>query len=363
IGSKAFEDCVNLQTVEIPDSMMRISDSAFDGCPRVKLNATPGTYGAIFAAELQKSEVDEVEYEDVQDSQVIEAGDIAGDSVSTEDVPDEESEIKEQETEEPEAEEQETDPVDEEDDETKDNPTPEPTIGVETQTINNLTLLGQSSIVSGRAVIFIDNRQSNVLSGDQDSEQYIEGGRVDLAQFDADALSEAEGGTQEVAGVENLLVDRAQKGKDFPKYTIVGDTKIAAQAFYQNAYLKEYNIEDGITEIGEFAFARSGLTSVEIPEGVTEIGYGAFYHCDSLREVTIPSTVTKIDAYAFDKTPWIQDVNAASPYKIVGDGILIAYGGTDSVVNIPDGVKQIGALAFQDHMVISAVNIPASVHV
>lgn len=358
IGSKAFEDCVNLQTVEVPDSMMRISDSAFDGCPRVKLNATPGTYGALFAAELQKSEVDEVEYEDVQDSQVIEAGDIAGDSVATEDVPDEESEIKEQEIEEQESEEQEIDPAD---DETEDNPMPEPTIGVETQTINNLTLLGQSSIVSGRAVIFIDNRQSNVLSGDQDSEQYIEGGRVDLAQLDSDGMSEVESGTQEVAGVENVLVDRAQKGKDFPKYTIVGDTKIAAQAFYQNADLKEYNIEDGIKEIGEFSFARSGLTSVEIPEGVTEIGYGAFYHCDSLREVTIPSTVTKIDAYAFDKTPWIQDVNAASPYKIVGDGILIAYGGTDSVVNIPDGVKQIGPMVFQDHMGITAVNIPASV--
>lgn len=353
IGSKAFEDCVNLQTVELPDSMMRISDSAFDGCPKVKFNATPGTYGAEFAAEFQKSEVDEIEYEDVQDSQVIEADDIVGDSVSTENNPDEESNAKEQEA----------DPVDEENGNTHDDPTPEPTIGVETQTINNLTLLGQSSIVSGRAVIFIDNRQSNVLSGNQASERYMEGGRVDLAQFDADDMSEAESGTKEVAGVENSLVDRAQKGKDFPKYTIVGDSKIAAQAFYQNTDLKEYNIEDGIKEIGEFAFARSGLTSVEIPEGVTEIGYGAFYHCDSLREVTIPSTVTKIDAYAFDKTPWIQDVSASSPFKIVGDGILIAYGGTDSVVNIPDGVKQIGPMVFQDHMGITAVNIPASVQV
>ena len=73
--------------------------------------------------------------------------------------------------------------------------------------------------------------------------------------------------------------------------------------------------------------------------------------------------MTKIDAYAFDKTPWIQEVSASSPYKIVGDGILIAYGGTDSVVNIPEGVKQIGPMVFQDHMGITAVNIPASVQV
>lgn len=356
IGSKAFEDCVNLETVEIPDSMMQISDSAFDGCPKVKLNATPGTYGAEFAAELQRSEIDEIEYEDIQDSQVIEAGVITGESVSADDAPSKEGQT--QETEESVAE-----PADGESDETQDSPAPEPTIGVETQTINNLTLLGQSSIVSGRAVIFIDNRQSNVLSGNQDSKQYIEGGSVDLAQLDAGIASDGESSTNETAGVENILADRAQKGKDFPKYTIVGDSKIAAQAFYQNTDLKEYNIEDGITQIGEFAFARSGLASVEIPEGVTEIGYGAFYHCDALQEVTIPSTVTKIDAYAFDKTPWIQDVNASSPYKVVGDGILIAYGGTDSVVNIPEGVKQIGSMVFQDHMGITAVNIPASVQV
>lgn len=356
IGSKAFEDCVNLETVEIPDSMMQISDSAFDGCPKVKLNATLGTYGAEFAAELQRSEIDEIEYEDIQDSQVIEAGVITGESVSADDAPNKEGQT--QETEESVAE-----PADGESDEKQDSPAPEPTIGVETQTINNLTLLGQSSIVSGRAVIFIDNRQSNVLSGNQDSKQYIEGGSVDLAQLDAGTASDGESSTNETAGVENILADRAQKGKDFPKYTIVGDSKIAAQAFYQNTDLKEYNIEDGITQIGEFAFARSGLASVEIPEGVTEIGYGAFYHCDALQEVTIPSTVTKIDAYAFDKTPWIQDVNASSPYKVVGDGILIAYGGTDSVVNIPDGVKQIGSMVFQDHMGITAVNIPASVQV
>ena len=30
--------------------------------------------------------------------------------------------------------------------------------------------------------------------------------------------------------------------------------------------------------IGEFAYARSSLTAVTLPEGVERIGYGAFYH-------------------------------------------------------------------------------------
>ena len=318
IGAKAFEDCVNLEMVTLPDSMARISDSAFDGCPNVEFIATPGTYSAEFAAALEKSEVEEIEYEDVQDSQVIAADEVSGDSDS------------------------------------KGSPVPEPTIGVETQTINNLTLLGQSSIVAGRAMIFIDNGRSNVRSG------------IDLGQMETDAIQggqTAQGGTDKEQ-IKNLLADSAQKGKDFPKYTVVNNRIIASQAFYQDGNLTEYQIEDGIEEIGEFAFARSALTSIEIPEGVTTISYGAFYHCDSLNDVTIPTSVTRIEPYAFDKTPWVENTQTATyPFLIVGDGILIAYDGSESVVNIPGGVKQIGPQVFKDHMGITAVNIPDSVEV
>jgi len=342
IGSKAFEDCVNLETVEIPDSMSRISDSAFDGCPKVKLNATPGTYGAEFAAALQTSEVEEVEYEDVKDAQVI-----SSDPVSDNQAPSANGGEAEEDT----------DSADEQ------SPSPEPTLAVETESINNLTLLGQSSIVSGRAVIFIDNRQPSVLSGNQPAESGGVNDRIDLSQLGTAEETETENGQAGLMGLENLLADSAQKGKDFPKYTIAGD-KIAAQAFYQDTNLTEYQIEDGITRIGEFAFARSGLTSLTIPEGVTDIGYGAFYHCDSLKEISIPSTVTRIEPYAFDKTLWIEDIDGADyPFKIAGDGILVAYAGSGSVVNIPSGVKQIGPLAFKDHMGITAVNIPETVEV
>ncbi len=331
IGAKAFEDCVNLQSVDLPMSMALIHDTAFDGCPNVTLNATPGTYGAEYAAALKKSEIDEVEYEDVQDSQVINVdGSPAG----------EESKDTNKEVEEP-----------------AKNASPNPTLGIETQTINNLTILGQSSIVTGRAVIFIDNRQSNVRSGNNT------GGisQIDLSQMESTADTSI-GGDQSVAGVENLLADNAQKGKDFPKYTIINN-KITSQAFYQDTDLTEYQIEDGVTEIGEFAFARSGLNSIVIPDGVTTIGYGAFYHCDNLESIEIPTTVNRIEPYAFDKTRWIANKNASSPYLIVGDGILISYAGSDSVVNIPSGVKQIGPQVFKDHMGVTAVNIPDTVEI
>lgn len=352
IGSKAFEDCVNLGRVTLPDSMSQISDSAFDGCPNVEFTATPGTYGAQFAAARKSSEVEEVEYEDVQDAEVIDADAVTeqtGDSAMP--TP---SSVLEENTEN-------GADTEKENSETELSPTPQPSIKSVTETISNKTLLGQSSIVSGRAVIFIDNRQSKVLNGNQSS------GRIDLSD-----MENASGGTKEdptnqqdtseqKETIENRLVDNAQKGKNFPKYTIVNDTKIASQAFYQDSELKEYEIGEGITEIGEFAFARSGLTSVTIPEGVTKIAYGAFYHCDDLANVTLPDSIVEIEPYAFDKTPWV--TNASEPFLIAGDGILIAYHGSDSVVNIPAGVKQIGPCAFKEHAGITAVNLPNTVQV
>lgn len=349
IGAKAFEDCVNLSKVTLPDSMAVISDSAFDGCPNVEFMATPGTYAGDFAAAFNKSEIDEVEYEDVQDAEVVDAQEVSNQPDTDSDENAEDDSAAEQ-TPAPSPEQENAEP------------TPSPQLPSITDTINNKTILGESSIVSGRAVIFIDNRQPNVRSGDQAS------ARIDLSDMEDTNVGVQENSNGQLTSIgdviANLLADNAQKGKDFPKYTIVNDTKIASQAFYQDSDLTEYTIEDGITEIGEFAFARSGLTSVTIPEGVTKIEYGAFYHCDSLSDVIIPNSVTEIELYAFDKTPWITNMHTATyPYMIVGDGILIAYAGSDSVVNIPGGVKQIGPGVFKGHMGITAVNIPDSVEV
>ena len=49
--------------------------------------------------------------------------------------------------------------------------------------------------------------------------------------------------------------------------------------------------------------AFSGCEKLEVltlNEGLLEIGAGAFKNCTSLKEIVIPSTVTKIDESAFD---------------------------------------------------------------
>ncbi|MBR6642973.1 MAG: leucine-rich repeat domain-containing protein [Lachnospiraceae bacterium] len=56
-----------------------------------------------------------------------------------------------------------------------------------------------------------------------------------------------------------------------------------------------------LKEIGKYAFYNcSQITSaLTIPEGVTTIKERAFYDCTSVKEITIPSTVTKMEVYCF----------------------------------------------------------------
>ena len=65
--------------------------------------------------------------------------------------------------------------------------------------------------------------------------------------------------------------------------------------------LTSLNLPDGITEIGDRAFYDcSGLTSLTLPAGITSIGRGAFNGCSGLTSLTLPDGVTSIyfDAFA-----------------------------------------------------------------
>lgn len=68
-------------------------------------------------------------------------------------------------------------------------------------------------------------------------------------------------------------------------------TRIAKCAFYAAKTLTSVVLPNSLLEIGDNAFGSSGLTSVVIPVQLFEL-------CD-LRSITIPETVTAIEAYAF----------------------------------------------------------------
>jgi hypothetical protein len=70
--------------------------------------------------------------------------------------------------------------------------------------------------------------------------------------------------------------------------------KIPNNAFRDSDLNKALVIPEGVTEIGDYAFAGTQITSVTLPRTVTRIGANAFSGCGSLTTVIIPSSVTKI---------------------------------------------------------------------
>lgn len=134
-------------------------------------------------------------------------------------------------------------------------------------------------------------------------------------------------------------------------YTIVDKSKDGFSHYGEE--LKSTDIPEGAIAIERFAYARSAIETAIIPEGVETIGYAAFYHCDNLTEVTIPSTVKNIEKYAFDYTPWYENWRnneEASDFLIVGDGVLIGYKGsapTAEEADIPEEVKVIAEGVFE----------------
>lgn len=311
IDTKAFENCVNLRNVEIPESVRFIHSTAFDGCPYLNIKAMPETYAYKWFKDYEISTVKSVDDED-------------NDDIITDDSNDNNKDESKEKSEK----------------EDKKNKKEEPfSYDVSGNDI------GVTKVVGRNAVFFIDNSKQNVVTEDNNE------------------ISEAEAVMPEVT-YEPIQIETSGKGVNIPKFINV-DGRIASRAYYGDTGLKEFTIDDDITSIGDFAFSRTGLETIVIPQGVTSIGYGAFYHCDNLKTVVVPTSVKSIETSAFDKTRMLENfmLYGINDYLVLGDGILIAYKGNDTEVEIPSYIKMIGGQAFKNNKNITEISLPDSVKI
>jgi hypothetical protein len=92
---------------------------------------------------------------------------------------------------------------------------------------------------------------------------------------------------------------------NIPEYVEFEGNKYLVNSIYASAFddsreLTKVTIAKTVEYIGFAAFAHTGLTSVEIPEGVTWINGCLLADCLNLQSVTIPSRVEEISDFAFD---------------------------------------------------------------
>ncbi|MDE6293309.1 MAG: leucine-rich repeat domain-containing protein, partial [Clostridiales bacterium] len=148
------------------------------------------------------------------------------------------------------------------------------------------------------------------------------------------------------------------------KITIPGSVKAIGGSGSTNVFkdskLNEITFKDGTANltIGNYAFSGCELTKITIPSRTTSLGTYVFNDCDQLKSVDIKSnSITTIGDYAFYKTA-ITSVNI--PTDVTTIGIYAFYGNNLSSVTIPSKVTTIGNYAFYGSS-LGALTVPASV--
>lgn len=157
--------------------------------------------------------------------------------------------------------------------------------------------------------------------------------------------------------------------------SIGGGYSTAYSPFYLKDNLLSVDISNiNVTTIGKGAFCScKNLTGpINIPEGVVSIEGDAFYECENITSLYIPSTVTNIDI------SWIHGtfefcgnldsivVNPNNQYYYSESNCLIRTAdkvllrGSNTSI-IPQGITKLSFYAFSNSSRLTSINIPASV--
>ena len=108
--------------------------------------------------------------------------------------------------------------------------------------------------------------------------------------------------------------------------------EIAKEAFYGCNGLTEVKLPSGLTTIAKEAFRGcSALEAVDIPNSVTTIGEQAFCDCSSLTEVKLPSELTTIAEAAFFRCSKLAAVDVPSSVTTIGLTVFSGCSGLKSI--------------------------------
>lgn len=150
-----------------------------------------------------------------------------------------------------------------------------------------------------------------------------------------------------------------------------GITEIGDDAFAYCGSLEELVLPKSMRKIGKRAFRSSGISSVVLNEGLEEIGEDAFRNCGHLESIEIPSTVRKIGEGAFSHASALETIEVVESNPFYKDwyGTLLTKDGTTllqhpaghgGVISCPEGITHVAKYAFYGCRELIQVEFPAS---
>ena len=122
-----------------------------------------------------------------------------------------------------------------------------------------------------------------------------------------------------------------------------------------------YSVKEGTRIICNHAFWHcNSLSDIVIPSSVTSIGDRAFHWCLSLSDFVIPASVTSIGDWAFEHCRSLPEIVIPASVTSIGSGAFSFCRSLSDIV-IPDSVTSIGNGAFNYCSSLKYISIPKSV--
>ena len=139
-----------------------------------------------------------------------------------------------------------------------------------------------------------------------------------------------------------------------------GATMIPAYAFRDCAALEAISLPSTLTSIGSYAFAGSGLTGLDLPNGLQTIDKYAFQNSASLTSLFLPEGLTTLGVSAFKGCAGLTSVSVPGSLTTLGSS---AFSGCSSLetLTLGEGLTEIEGYAFENCTSLERVVLPASI--
>ena len=126
------------------------------------------------------------------------------------------------------------------------------------------------------------------------------------------------------------------------RLTAIGDHTFSNNRLYSLSILA-----DGITSLGQYAFAYCGMDTVVLPPNLTSLSSYSFEDCNSLRYIVMPNTLTEVPDCAFQGCDNLDDIQFPRNLQRIGK---YAFADCTNLrnVDIPGLVTEIGDYAFKN---------------
>lgn len=92
---------------------------------------------------------------------------------------------------------------------------------------------------------------------------------------------------------------------------------IGDYAFYGTG-ITQMDIPDGVDTIGDFAFSSTPLEDIQLPDSLEKVGMGVFYDCNMLTSVDLPQALDIVPDFFFAECEQLREVQMGDNIKAIG---------------------------------------------